>query len=160
MEGSGDKCINVRFIDTSNSFDDSPERLLTILSIMTNPRRTTPLKASKKYYSYLSDMNLKVDDIVIVDAQGTISLAIVDSISDNTLIPNVRLKRILGRVEFPKGIVRNQRKNQILNSLYRMVPKDALAECVLETARNIQSEKIHDLIAEYNALSCSDSVKI
>ena len=158
-----DKYFDVKFLQHNRSLnrDSNGSRLLTILNILLGVSESSYIGLSKGEYTYRSNMKLKVDDIVLVEAQGSLALAMVTLIRNTPPNkPGIRFKNVLAKMEFPSGAIRNQKKNEILNVLFRGIPKASLETFVVDYYRKYGDENSVELLDKYDSLSRSDGVKM
>ena len=146
-----EKHVLVKFLDCLEP--EGKSRLLSLIKTICYSDGINfyeKLRLSGKGYSYLTDLDVKSGDIVLVDASGLPTLAQVSSISE--LPADCRkYKRVLAKVEFPnfkEGEIESK-KNKILDELYRMIPKATLEEDIIHIAKEIDTDEMRKLLNEY-----------
>lgn len=135
--------VNVRFLNPEPMGRSATGRLESVINAICFPKvGGTTLGLSNKEYTYSTDIELKENDIVLVMAGGSLSLAIVCSVNNSTFQGN----KVLGKVEFSK--VESDR-SKILEEIMSTIDSDKLEEAIIDLAKSSGSERIKTLLKSY-----------
>lgn len=136
--------VNVRFLNPEPMARSTVGKLDTVVNAICFPKLGGPsFSLSTKEYSYSTDIELNVNDIVLVMAGGSLSLAIVRKVTTSTFSGN----KVLAKVEFSKNIQSDRSK--IVEEIMMNLEQEDLESAIIEAAKSSHSDKIKNLLKNY-----------
>lgn len=150
------RTVHVRFIKP-NFADQNGSLELGKSPTFDNHRKYHGQKLSDQTYTYITDLPLEKEDIVAVNAMGTISVAVVDSVDETVDIePNstIQYKWVMCKLDvtgFLANLEKNKQITDVVGEAYKARAKMQFRDLLLGNIDGDSQAKLLSLIGEKKA---------